>query len=370
MTVHIIASPDQWIEGEAERQLRATAALPGMKLAVGMPDLHPGKGSPIGAAFVSEGTLYPALVGSDIGCGMALWRTDAAVRALKPDKAVRRLAGLDGPWDGDAAAWLAADEVAPSGHEGSLGTIGGGNHFAELQAPVDVPDPEAFAALGLARDRLLLLVHSGSRGFGEAVLRAHAAAHGAGGLAEGSPDAAAYLARHDHAVAWARSSRRLIAHRFGQALGVEAERVLDVCHNSVVPSEAFGCRCWLHRKGAAPADQGPVVIPGSRGTLSYLVRPVGEQTVNAASLAHGAGRKWRRSEARERLERRFTPEALARTPLGGRVICEDKDLLYEEAPPAYKDVDRVVGDLVDAGLVAIVATLRPVITYKTRGGRA
>ncbi len=369
MTVHIIASPGQWIEGEAERQLRATAALPGMKLAVGMPDLHPGKGSPIGAAFVSEDILYPNLVGSDIGCGMALWRTDAAVRVLKQDKAVRRLAGLDGPWDGDTAAWLAADGVEPSGHEASLGTIGGGNHFAELQAPDVVADPAAFAALGLVPDRLVLLVHSGSRGFGEAVLRAHAAIHGASGLPAGEAAAAAYLARHDHAVAWARSSRRLIAHRFATALGVATERVLDVCHNSVVPTAAFGCRCWLHRKGAAPADQGPVVIPGSRGTLSYLVRPVGDQVANAASLAHGAGRKWRRSEARERLERRFTPEALRRTPLGGRVVCEDKNLLYEEAPPAYKDVDRVVGDLVDAGLVTIVATLRPVITYKTRGGR-
>ena len=370
MTIHIIASPGQWIEGEAERQLRATAALPGMKLAVGMPDLHPGKGSPIGAAFVSEGILYPTLVGSDIGCGMGLWRTDAAVRALTRDKAVRRLAGRDGPWDGDAAAWLAEDGVAPSGHEASLGTIGGGNHFAELQAPADVHDPEAFTALGLDRDRLLLLVHSGSRGFGEAVLREHTAVRGADGLAEGSPEALAYLARHDHAVAWARSSRRLIARRFARALGVDLAPVLDVCHNGVLLADVGGCRCWLHRKGAAPADVGPVLIPGSRGTLSYLVRPVGPQVVNAASLAHGAGRKWRRSEARERLERRFSPEALRRTPLGGRVVCEDKDLLYEEAPPAYKDVDRVVGDLVDAGLVAIVATLRPVITYTTRGGRA
>jgi len=370
MGTHIIASPSSWIEGEAERQLRATAALPGMKLAVGMPDLHPGKGTPIGAAFASVGLFYPHLVGSDIGCGMALWRTDLEARALKPDKAVRRLTGLDGPWDGDATAWLAADGLAPTPHDAALGTIGGGNHFAELQAVEQVHDQALFNALGFERGRLALLVHSGSRGLGEAILRAHAATHGAGALAEGTAAATAYLARHDHAVGWARSSRRLIAHRFAQALGTDVARALDACHNAVGPAILDGCRCWLHRKGAAPADVGPVVIPGSRGTLSYLVVPTGPQVINAASLAHGAGRKWKRSEARERLEPRFTPEALRRTPLGGRVVCEDKQLLYEEAPQAYKDVDQVVGDLVDAGLVAIAATFRPVISYKTRGGRS
>lgn len=341
-----------------------------MKLAVGMPDLHPGKGTPIGAAFASEGIFYPHLVGSDIGCGMALWRTDLQARALRPDKAVRRLTGLDGPWDGDQAAWLAADDLAPTSHDASLGTIGGGNHFAELQAVEQIHDEAVFAQLGLDRAGLVLLVHSGSRGLGEAILREHAATYGARGLVEDSPEATAYLARHDHAVGWARSSRRLIAQRFGRALGTDVGLALDVCHNAVLPVELSGCRCWLHRKGAAPADVGPVVIPGSRGTLSYLVVPTGPQVINAASLAHGAGRKWRRGEARERLERRFTPESLQRTPLGGRVICEDKQLLYEEAPQAYKDVDQVVGDLVDAGLVAIAATFRPVISYKTRGGRS
>ncbi|MDP6945812.1 MAG: RtcB family protein, partial [Myxococcota bacterium] len=124
--------------------------------------------------------------------------------------------------------------------------------------------------------------------------------------------------------------------------------------------------CWLHRKGAAPADKGPVVIPGSRGTLSYLVAPCGDGLANAQSLAHGAGRKWKRSEAKPRLSRRFRPEDLRRTKLGGRVICDDRDLLYEEAPQAYKDVDRVVQDLVDAGALTVIATLRPIITYKKR----
>jgi release factor H-coupled RctB family protein len=176
----------------------------------------------------------------------------------------------------------------------------------------------------------------------------------------------AYLARHDHAVRWAESNRRLIAHRFLTALGAEGERVLDVPHNTVTHAVIGGCGGWLHRKGAAPSDRGPIVIPGSRGALSYLVVPDGDREAHAWSLAHGAGRKWNRTDSLQRMKARYRVEALTQTDLGSRVICEDKQLLYEEAPPAYKDIDVVVKDLLDAGLLRIVATLRPVITYKVR----
>jgi len=84
------------------------------------------------------------------------------------------------------------------------------------------------------------------------------------------------------------------------------------------------------------------------------------------TLAHGAGRKWKRSEARARLSDRFRAQDLVRTSLGSRVICEDKALLFEEAPQAYKDIDRVVADLVSAEAAHVIATLRPLLTYKTR----
>jgi release factor H-coupled RctB family protein len=340
-----------------------------MVRAVGMPDLHPGKGSPIGAAFATENRFYPHLVGNDIGCGMALWTTDLAVRQAKPQKWLRKLTQMDGPWDGDTAAFLAERALAPTPFDASLGTIGAGNHFAELQRVASVSDPGAFAALGLEADRLVLLVHSGSRGLGEAILRAHVAEWGAKGLADDTEAAAAYLDAHADAVSWASANRALIARRFSEAIGAETAGVLDVCHNSVTRAMVGGCDCWLHRKGAAPGDVGPVVIPGSRGALSYLVRPVGDQTANLATLAHGAGRKWGRGEAKERLFKRFKPQDLERTALGSWVVCGDKDLLYEEAPQAYKDIDVVVDDLVQAGLVTVIATLAPVITYKTQGGR-
>lgn len=366
-SVAVIASPKTWMESDAVQQLRARVALPGMLRAVGLPDLHPGKGAPIGAVFACDGWVYPYLIGNDIGCGMALWRTDLARKAVKLDRWERRLVDLDGSWSGDVGAWLADRGVAPTAHDLSLGTIGLGNHFAEVQAVEQTIDAAAAASIGLESDRLLLLVHSGSRGLGEAVLREHVGRFADSGLADGTDEQDAYLARHAHAVTWAHASRALIAHRVLEAIGAKAEPFLNVAHNTVERGTLDGTPVWLHRKGATPADQGPVVIAGTRGTLSYVVLPVGDCTTTLGTLAHGAGRKWKRSEARGRLEGRFRAQDLVRTPLGGRVICEDKALLYEEAPQAYKDVDRVVGDLVAAGVASVMATLRPLLTYKTRG---
>ena len=93
--VFTIASDDLWIESLAIQQLHTTANLPNMQRVVGMPDLHPGRGYPIGAAFFSVGRFYPALVGNDIGCGMALWQTDILTRKYNADKFEKRLSDLD-----------------------------------------------------------------------------------------------------------------------------------------------------------------------------------------------------------------------------------------------------------------------------------
>jgi release factor H-coupled RctB family protein len=82
------------------------------------------------------------------------------------------------------------------------------------------------------------------------------------------------------------------------------------------------------------------------------------------SLAHGAGRKWERSSAEAKLRNRYTKANLARTPIGSRVICSDSKLLYEEAPQVYKNIDVVIDDLVEAGLATVIASFRPILTYK------
>jgi len=364
--VRLFTSARSWIEGEALRQLYAAAKLEGMRLAVGFPDLHSGKGSPVGAAFVTEGFIYPHLIGGDIGCGMALFKTDLVQRDLKLNCWAELRFDLEHPWEGDAREVLAASELESTEFDEVLGTIGGGNHFAELQAVEEVVNAREFKQLGFGKQQLVVLVHSGSRGLGESILRAYAEEHQVNGLDAESFAAAAYLRDLDLAVRWAETNRALIARRFVQALGTEAECLWDGCHNSITRREFEGEAVWVHRKGAVATEGEPVIIPGSRGSLSYLVKPIGEGESHAWSLAHGAGRKWARSETRLRMRERFGTHQLTQTPLGGRVICGARDLLYEEAPAAYKNIEDVVQDLVDARLVSVIATFRPLLTYKTR----
>src|SRR5881394_784495 len=106
--VRLFASAQSWIEGEAVRQLYATSKRDGVRLAVGFPDLHPGKGSPVGASFVTEGVIYPHLIGGDIGCGMALFKTDLVRRDAKLDRWSELRYDLEHPWEGDVGEVLAA----------------------------------------------------------------------------------------------------------------------------------------------------------------------------------------------------------------------------------------------------------------------
>ena len=151
--VSLIVSEDTWIEGLAIQQLTKTSELKGMQRVAGMPDLHPGRGYPIGAAFFTQDTLYPALVGNDIGCGMGLWQTSAKVAKVNKDKLAKRLTDVESPldstWDEDIASLKRQKHIRVDSYDMALGTIGGGNHFAEFQAFDDVVDETTFAALGL-----------------------------------------------------------------------------------------------------------------------------------------------------------------------------------------------------------------------------
>jgi release factor H-coupled RctB family protein len=367
--VRLFASARSWIEGEALRQLYAPAKLEGMRLAVGFPDLHPGQGSPVGSAFVTEGVIYPHLIGGDIGCGMALFKTDLVQRDIKLNRWAELRFDLENPWEGDVQEVLAGSELESTDFDEALGTLGGGNHFAELQMVDEVLDARAFKLFGLGKQQLVVLVHSGSRGLGESILGGYVDEHHASGSDAGSFAAAAYLQGHDLAVRWAKVNRALLAERFVQQLGAEADLLWDGCHNGITPREHESGAVWVHRKGGVAAEIEAVVIPGSRGSLTYLVKPLGDGESRAWSLAHGAGRKWARSEARQRMRERFGMHQLTQTPLGGRVICGERDLLYEEAPAVYKNIEDVVQDLVDAAIVSVIAKFRPLLTYKTRAFR-
>src|SRR6266852_5973209 len=205
--VRLFASAKSWIEGEALRQLYAVAKFDGMRLAVGFPDLHPGKGSPVGAAFVSEELIYPYVIGGDIGCGMALFKTDLVQRDIKLNRWADLRFDLEHPWEGDVQEVLVGSELESTEFDQALGTLGGGNQFAELQMVDELLDARAFNLFGLGKQQLVVLVHSGSRGLGESVLREYVDEHQPRGADAESFAAAAYLQRHDLAVRWANINR-------------------------------------------------------------------------------------------------------------------------------------------------------------------
>ena len=365
-SVRLLASADTWMDGEVIRQLYAAANLEGVREVIGFPDVHPGGAYPVGVAIVSEGVFYPQLIGGDIGCGIGLWKTDLRRRKSRVDRWAELRLDLEHPWEGEVQQRLAEAGLEPNLFSSALGTIGGGNHFAEIQAVEKVYDSAAFEQLDLNRDELLILVHSGSRGLGESVLAEYIGSNGGEPADAGSEAGREYIEGHEMAVRWAKANRALIAERFAAGIGASASCALDVAHNSITASESLGDLLWIHRKGAAAADEGPLVIAGSRGTLSYLVAPTEKTTECGWSVAHGAGRKWTRSASRARVRERFRPEQLVQTELGGRVVCEDRNLLYEEAPMAYKNIERVIRDLLEARLIRVIASLRPLLTYKTR----
>ena len=203
----------------------------------------------------------------------------------------------------------------------------------------------------------MLIVHSGSRGLGERILRAHTETYGAGPAA----DPTAYLAAHDDAVRWGSLNRRLLAARAAYALGAEpAEPIVDECHNLVEIRDGV----YLHRKGAAAGDGRNVLVAGTRGTPSYLVAAHAGPEANY-SVAHGAGRKMSRADALRRNKAKHTVEELRRTPVGSFVVCGDRQLLFEEAPAAYKRIEQVIADLVEHRLATPVVTTVPLVTYKT-----
>lgn len=366
--IQIIADSNTWIEGNAVAQLETTARLPHMLRVAGMPDLHAGRGYPVGAAFFSDRHFYPALIGNDIGCGMAFWQTNLRAAKLKPAKLAKQLGNIDTPLDKDEQVDLLGDAVDMRQFSDGLavGTIGGGNHFAELQT-VDTVYRTDLLPTDFDENHLQLLVHSGSRGLGQQILQRHIASFGHQGLAEEGEAAAAYLAEHQAALEFASLNRRLIAARMLDRWRAEGTCLLDVHHNFLEQTEIDGITGWLHRKGATPTDKGLVMIPGSRGDYSYLVRPAEDCQISLNTLAHGAGRKWQRGECKGRLSHKYTADSLRQTEFGSVVVCQDKALIFEEAPQAYKSIDSVIAAMKNAGLIELVARFKPVLTYKTGG---
>ena len=282
---------------------------------------------------------------------------------------------------------------------GQLGTMGAGNHFIEVQRVERVLDAVAAEAFGLGEDQITVLIHSGSRGLGhqictdyvrrmDAVLARYRIVLPDRQLAcapLSSPEGKAYMAAMGCAANFAWANRQTMAHRVrdavSAAVGREAaertHQVYDVAHNVAKLEEHGGRTVCVHRKGATralpagsaeiPAEYHevgqPVFIPGSMGTASFvLVGRPGAKERSFGSCCHGAGRRMSRTGARREIS---GAELRRRLEARGIVIrCPSPRGLAEEAPFAYKDVDRVVSVVERVGLATPAARLVPLGVVK------
>jgi tRNA-splicing ligase RtcB len=361
----ILFAPPETIEPEALKQVANTASMPFVfKHVAVMPDCHYGKGATIGTVLATRGSIIPAAVGVDIGCGMIAVKTPlarndiadpAAIRAgierripmsagnsnrSLSDSASRRVKELESIAERDYSA------IDPK-WKLQLGTLGGGNHFIELATDES--------------NTVWATLHSGSRGVGNKIGNLHirraqalAKAHSIqlpdrdlAYLTEGTREFDEYV----RDVLWAQNFARLnrdemmdrvmleLSHSvYGDASRVaqlEVQRI-NCHHNFTQLEEHFGERIWVTRKGAIEARRGMwAMIPGSMGTRSYIVTGL-EHPMAFNSAPHGAGRRLSRTAARKQ----YTMSDLD-TAMHG-IEFRRSSVLLDEIPSAYKNIDEVM----------------------------
>jgi tRNA-splicing ligase RtcB len=348
-----------------------------------MPDAHVGYGMPIGGVAATEGVVIPNAVGVDIGCGVCAQQTSLPTLAKSQLKqilqAVRQTIPLGfqhhkkpqasgrmpdfGRGQTDNELPIVAREYDNGVLQ--LGTLGGGNHFIELQQGDD----------GL----LWIMIHSGSRNIGYQVAKHYnlmAADHNRthGGKIPGkwqldylpldSEPGQRYLREMEYCVRFAAANRRAMLQRVREILldiepAVTFSTAFDIAHNYAALENHFGREVLVHRKGATRAGAGEMgLIPGSQGSQSYIVRGLGNPE-SFSSCSHGAGRKLGRKQAQRELDMQTEVRRLERQGIL-HALRHKRDL--EEAAGAYKDITKVIEDQRD--LVEVVTTLQPLAVVK------
>jgi tRNA-splicing ligase RtcB len=303
----------------------------------------------------------------------------------------------------DGADPLVVSDTAKKRGAPQFGTLGAGNHFLEIQEISEIQSPEVAKAFGLEQGEVTVMIHCGSRGFGHQVcddsLRSMigTASKYKINLADrelccapiNSPEAERYLKGMRCAVNYAFCNRHIMAHWvretfdsvFGNGTGDRMEMLYDVCHNiaKFEEHEVEGKmkKVCVHRKGATRAFAAgrkevpdiyraigqPVMIPGSMGTASYvMVGKEGAMKQSFGSSCHGSGRTMSRSKAvHSWTGKQVQEELLAK---GIIIKATEYDLIAEEAPGAYKDVNMVVASVQAAGISDMVAKLVPIGVVK------
>jgi tRNA-splicing ligase RtcB len=441
---------DEILKDRSLEQLVNVATLPGIQgWALAMPDAHEGYGFPIGgvaAVKYPDGVISPGGIGYDINCGVRLLKSNldysqikdrledlakkiykiipsgvgqgGKIKISKPDLDNVLENGVNwaikqGYADQNDLNRIESDGCMPGADSDKvsqdakdrgldqLGTLGSGNHFAEIDFVDEIYDEQTAQAFGLRKNQIVVLIHTGSRGLGHQVatdyIRKMMAVMGGYGITLpdrelacvpfSSPEGKDYFSAMSAAANFAWTNRQLITwqmrnvweHEFGES--EKLTLLYDLAHNiaKIETHELNGKKqpLLVHRKGATrafgpnhpelPAEfrltGQPVLIPGSMGTSSYVLAGCeAEMALSFGSSCHGAGRKMSRSAAKKIMQGKTVREKLFSQ--GIHVQAGSMSDLAEEAPFAYKDVDQVIEVVHAAGIAKKVARLKPCVVIK------
>lgn len=372
------------VEESAMRQIENLTTLPFLfhHLAI-MPDVHAGMGMPIGGVLACNDAVIPNAVGVDIGCGMCAVKTSWKLENITPEVLRKKIMrgirkriplGMDHHKEPQDEAYL------PTGHDidktvivkqrqisitKEVGTLGGGNHFIELQK-----DEE---------DTLWIMIHSGSRNLGARVgehynniardlnEKWHSVVKPElrlSFLPRGTKEFEMYWNEMRFCIDFALCNRRLMMQRIEEVIadalpGIEFEPMINIAHNYAAFEHHYGEDVIVHRKGATLAREGIVgIIPGSQGTASYIVEGLGNPE-SFCSCSHGAGRVMSRTAAIKTLDMAAEVAQLEAKGIVHAIRCQDD---MQEASGAYKDIEAVIKNELD--LVKIKTRLLPIAVIK------
>lgn len=368
------------IEEGALQQAKNLANLPfAFKHIAIMPDSHQGYGMPIGGVLATDQVIIPNAVGVDIGCGMCAVKTSLTeidIESLKKIMGEIRKSIPVGfghqkeKQDRKLMPLLEPTLIVQQEYENALtqiGTLGGGNHFIEIQKGSD--------------NHIWIMIHSGSRNFGFKIAHYYnekaielnqrwrtvvPEEHELAFLPLGEKLTEAYIDEMNYAVEFALANRKLMMQRalesFHTILGqteFSIDPIINIAHNYARWENHFGKNIMIHRKGATLATQDTIgIIPGSQGTSSYIVKGKGNPD-SFMSCSHGAGRKMGRKQAQRTLNLEEEKKKL-----------DDKGIIHsvrntndlDEAPGSYKDISVVMDNQKD--LVDILVELKPLAVVK------
>ena len=372
------------VEESAMRQIENLTTLPFLfhHLAI-MPDVHAGMGMPIGGVLACNDAVIPNAVGVDIGCGMCAVKTSWKLENITPELLRKKIMrgirkriplGMDHHKEPQDEAYL------PTGHDidktvivkqrhisitKEVGTLGGGNHFIELQK-----DEEG---------TLWIMIHSGSRNLGARVgehynkiardlnEKWHSVVKPElrlSFLPRGTKEFEMYWNEMRFCIDFAFCNRRLMMQRIEEVIadalpGIEFEPMINIAHNYAAFEHHYGEDVIVHRKGATLAREGIVgIIPGSQGTASYIVEGLGNPE-SFCSCSHGAGRVMSRTAAIKTLDMAAEVAQLEAKGIVHAIRCQDD---MQEASGAYKDIETVIKNELD--LVKIKTRLLPIAVIK------